>query len=727
MEDEKYDKIVVAGNILIVFALFTAFIFSMQSDTPGNALTGLVTSPGEREFGASTVDNNAAIDFNANADKQVIETANRVMQRIESYPGAKDAIRQYSEQYGVPEPLIYSLITQESRGKIGDTSVTGAMGLMQIQWGTAKQVCDSVSSPSELQGVDNVRNNVRCGIKILLDKYKLYHGGKDPFGCGWDKYEGWQGALRGYNGMCCTFTSDQRCSACHTNPERCDDDYVEHVLRFYPAFNGSSKELQQNLTIPERDKAANYNSRASYSVKPRTKFKMDYDLGIYDTLKEQSDKLLSECSIKDDIENCVKKQAARNSDGDLNWNVGSCQDSYKEMFFDFVKSFETCLQSPATGCVCNISYPSNNFVKSEQEIVFSIDAKTGRLEMASPLSYTYYSEVLENTSIKLDDDTKIDFINLYLNYKGDKIESGRAVMMHASSQGTAQEIFRPYNSLKVRKQQGSVLLTDKFNGKECELNPRQFRFCVETGKKSYVYSSIDNNYKEKEHKIRFALTIMDKIAPGPVEDVQVSDKTDDDETINITWDDNPEQDVLEYKIYISENQFSSPDSNLLKKSVPDSGKNYSAIVNVTEDDKLYHIGVTAVDAAGNEKQTISTVSGKSIDDLPPGPVNKIPAAQKGSQTLMFEWPRPVKNIDKSKMDDLAGFTIRIDDKHFKVYDGQDFVKTYDVAVGKCKRGECQSTVQKSGLSAGQYFFTVTAYDNAGNEYSGSVETVMLVI
>lgn len=98
--------------------------------------------------------------------------------------------------------------------------------------------------------------------------------------------------------------------------------------------------------------------------------------------------------------------------------------------------------------------------------------------------------------------------------------------------------------------------------------------------------------------------------------------------------------------------------------------------------------------------------------VPPGS-----ASPDGSETLYsveLHWDPPTENVDESPLADLAGY---------RVYEGSE-PGHYDWVsdVGSSTMAKLES------LPAGTYYFSVTAYDSAGNEsdFSNEISTSLPV-
>jgi hypothetical protein len=113
--------------------------------------------------------------------------------------------------------------------------------------------------------INNPEKNIEIGAKILNQYYHSYGEGIEFNGCGKVKdYEGWEAALRGYNGLGCgcdttrqTINSDNKCEL--KNKEigeikygvkvYSQDNFVEEVMRRYNILKGSYLEKEKSTGI----------------------------------------------------------------------------------------------------------------------------------------------------------------------------------------------------------------------------------------------------------------------------------------------------------------------------------------------------------------------------------------------------------------------------------------------------------------------------------------------
>ena len=106
----------------------------------------------------------------------------------QSYPeGYAEYVTVYSEKYGIPEHLIYSVIRTESDFESGAVSRVGAIGLMQLLPDTFKWLTDDVLfEHMEVGMLYDPETNIRYGTYYLSFLY--------------DRYGSWDLVLAAYNG-----------------------------------------------------------------------------------------------------------------------------------------------------------------------------------------------------------------------------------------------------------------------------------------------------------------------------------------------------------------------------------------------------------------------------------------------------------------------------------------------------------------------------------------------
>jgi soluble lytic murein transglycosylase-like protein len=121
----------------------------------------------------------------------------------------KQVISEMAEQYGLPVKFVASVARAESAYRTNAVSPKGAIGVMQLMPGTAKEL-----------GVDphDVRQNIEGGTKMLRDLLLQYQNDPDQVRKALAAYNAGPGAVAKYGGV---------------PPYRETQNYVEKVLKQY--------------------------------------------------------------------------------------------------------------------------------------------------------------------------------------------------------------------------------------------------------------------------------------------------------------------------------------------------------------------------------------------------------------------------------------------------------------------------------------------------------------
>lgn len=142
----------------------------------------------------------------------VLSTA--LPKNIEQY---QSIIEEASALHGVPANLIAAMMWQESRGKKGAVSPVGAMGLMQIMPGTAKELGIPLSE------LTDPRRNIFGGAEYMSKKLKETKG---DIPTALAAYNAGFGAVQKYKGQ--------------IPPYRETQDYVKQIMANYQALGGGA-------------------------------------------------------------------------------------------------------------------------------------------------------------------------------------------------------------------------------------------------------------------------------------------------------------------------------------------------------------------------------------------------------------------------------------------------------------------------------------------------------
>jgi soluble lytic murein transglycosylase len=105
-----------------------------------------------------------------------------------------------AEQWGVPVPLVIAVITVESGGNSSAVSSAGAIGLMQVEPGTAQDIASAVglSASTVMQELYNPSDNVELGTYYLHYTLGLF-GSNTPLAVA--AYNAGPGAVQQYGGI----------------------------------------------------------------------------------------------------------------------------------------------------------------------------------------------------------------------------------------------------------------------------------------------------------------------------------------------------------------------------------------------------------------------------------------------------------------------------------------------------------------------------------------------
>lgn len=105
----------------------------------------------------------------------------KICERLEykEYPmDFAESVSKYSEKYGVPEIIIYSVIKTESDFKSNAVSSVGAVGLMQIMPSTCEWISARLGETNEFALMYDPDTNIRYGT-YLISFLKLRYGNWD--------------------------------------------------------------------------------------------------------------------------------------------------------------------------------------------------------------------------------------------------------------------------------------------------------------------------------------------------------------------------------------------------------------------------------------------------------------------------------------------------------------------------------------------------------------------
>ncbi len=122
-----------------------------------------------------------------------------------------DLYAETAKRHGLPEALVRSIVKAESNGNARAISPKGAIGLMQLMPGTARQLGVDPTIPEQ---------NVDAGTRYLRDLLAKYEDKDDQVACAVAAYNAGPGAVDKYKGV---------------PPYRETQTYVRRVLNSYVA------------------------------------------------------------------------------------------------------------------------------------------------------------------------------------------------------------------------------------------------------------------------------------------------------------------------------------------------------------------------------------------------------------------------------------------------------------------------------------------------------------
>lgn len=167
-----------------------------------------------REGGVLTVAASDVVEFIEEADAPkpigaVTMNAPPVIRPEALKTDPKQVIAEMAEQYGLPAKFVASVARTESAYRMDAVSAKGAIGVMQLMPGTARDL-----------GVDpsDVRQNIEGGTKLLRDLLVQYQNDPDQVRKALAAYNAGAGAVAKYGGV---------------PPYRETQNYVDRVLKNY--------------------------------------------------------------------------------------------------------------------------------------------------------------------------------------------------------------------------------------------------------------------------------------------------------------------------------------------------------------------------------------------------------------------------------------------------------------------------------------------------------------
>jgi soluble lytic murein transglycosylase len=105
-----------------------------------------------------------------------------------------DIVEYYSQQYDVPEPIIYAVIKTESSFEPDAVSPAGAIGLMQITPATFEWLCSKTGETPDLRLLKDPDTNIRYGtyfLSLLHHEFRAWETVYAAYNAGRTRVKGW--------------------------------------------------------------------------------------------------------------------------------------------------------------------------------------------------------------------------------------------------------------------------------------------------------------------------------------------------------------------------------------------------------------------------------------------------------------------------------------------------------------------------------------------------------
>ena len=104
-----------------------------------------------------------------------------LMERVTHPRKYREIVEVYSEQYGVPESIVYAVIKSESGFDASAVSHAGAVGLMQLMPDTFAWLCTLTGDTYEAGLLYDPDTNIRYGTYLLSILYREYGNWETAF------------------------------------------------------------------------------------------------------------------------------------------------------------------------------------------------------------------------------------------------------------------------------------------------------------------------------------------------------------------------------------------------------------------------------------------------------------------------------------------------------------------------------------------------------------------
>jgi hypothetical protein len=301
----------------------------------------------------------------------------------------------------------------------------------------------------------------------------------------------------------------------------------------------------------------------TYSINPSFKTTIDYDLSEYDKVIEGAKEIKEACYKDYNFEDCIinKINEFNNKNKEFDWAL-NCEPEEQKFFYEFIEKYLQCFDSAEEEGICEFSLQKGPEKKNFIIKLSDINGKTSFELADQDLTETADIEGLYIAD-KIDPQTgevnKLNQENIDILLFFDKDGKAKARIQAQDDLGNpitfeTEDMINLYkdktNSISFIDQ--SVYSSFKASKQIYKPVKNTFRFCVDSSKEFYVY---DKKTELKKIQYKFALKFADHVPPPPIEDIRLRDKLKDENSVLISWEKSPANDVKNYTIFYSENDF----------------------------------------------------------------------------------------------------------------------------------------------------------------------------
>lgn len=308
---------------------------------------------------------------------------------------------------------------------------------------------------------------------------------------------------------------------------------------------------------------SSYMSFGAYSMPADFKVSLDYDLGVYQEVRQGLDDIMACANEGETVETCAERQDT----AELDWQL-HCQQGVERVFYDVVELLKTCavLDDEQAACSCQRSLadmalgPGNP--QQEAEFIINFEERSGEMfavseshpeslaESIGPAGrYTGFASSLkliyeggkgtEALWEHMDDKERAVSSSEFLAVNRE--DSGGAISLQPVGQAT--EEIQGVMGRRLTAQSPTL-------ASQCQLPPDNIRrFCV-TQKNTEVlaYDAIDKQTKYRPVTIRFAAHVPDE-PPEALTLLAVEDRPKDERAVFLSWEESEAKDVASYQVY----------------------------------------------------------------------------------------------------------------------------------------------------------------------------------